>query len=185
MTTLLAAQFAQIDSSISATTAQITALQVKLSELQDYRQQLLSVEQACESALGQIGTALSMLNHVDPSQINTFKLAVDAQFGTDAIALLNPTTPEPTAPTPTAPEPTAPENETVIDVDAMATDTPAPAPTPATDTPEDIEKSLNKLSLPSFRKLAKSKNLDSRLNRATLTARLKVLVTKAELLAIS
>lgn len=186
MTTLLAAQFAQIDASISTTTAQITALQAKLSELQDYRQQLLSVEQACESALGQVGTALAMLNHVDPTQINTFKLAVDAQFGTDAIALIAPTTeptPEQTAPAPepTAPTPTTPESTPVIDVDTIATEPTAPD----TATPADIEKSLAKLSLQSFRKLAKSKGLDSRLNRTVLTVRLKTIITKAELLALS
>lgn len=38
-----------------------------------------------------MGTALAMLFcHVDPSQINIFKAAVDAQFGTDAHAILEP-----------------------------------------------------------------------------------------------
>jgi hypothetical protein len=38
-----------------------------------------------------MGTALAMLEcHVDPSQINIFKAAVDAQFGTDAHAILEP-----------------------------------------------------------------------------------------------
>jgi septal ring-binding cell division protein DamX len=66
-------------------------------------------------------------------QINTFKTAVDAQFGTDAIGILEsatvapaePTTPEPHAPTaPSAP--TAPDVEPAIDVEVTtATDTPA------------------------------------------------------------
>jgi len=47
MINLLAAKFAQIASQIDITTAQITALQAKLSELQEHQQQLLSVEQAC------------------------------------------------------------------------------------------------------------------------------------------
>lgn len=62
---LLAAKFNQIASAIDATNAQIVALQAKLSELQEHQQQLLSVEQACQSAIAQIGTALSMLGHVD------------------------------------------------------------------------------------------------------------------------
>ena len=78
MINVLVAKFNQVDASIADTQSQITALQTKLSELQDYRQQLLSVEPACESALSQVNTALMMLHHVDPSQINTFKTAVDA-----------------------------------------------------------------------------------------------------------
>ena len=72
MINLLATKFAQIDATIDATTAQIAALQAKLSELQEHRQQLLSVEQACQSALSQVDTALMMLYHVDPSQVDTF-----------------------------------------------------------------------------------------------------------------
>jgi hypothetical protein len=62
-------------------------------------------------------------------QINTFKTAVDAQFGTDVIGILEsatvapaePTTPEPHAPTaPSAP--TAPDIEPTIDVEAEVTD---------------------------------------------------------------
>jgi len=65
-------------------------------------------------------------------QIDTFKTAVDAQFGTDAIAFresatptpAEPVEPEPTAPT--APEPAAPDVEPAIDVEVTtATDTPA------------------------------------------------------------
>jgi uncharacterized protein YhaN len=43
---LLTVKFAQIASEIDSTNAQITALQAKLSELQQFQQQLLSVEQA-------------------------------------------------------------------------------------------------------------------------------------------
>ena len=184
MINLLASKFAQIATAIDATTAQITALQAKLSELQEHQQQLQSVEQACQSALSQVDTALMMLNHVDPTEINTFKDAINIKFNSETIALIEPTAPAETA-TDTPAEPTAPtqpDTNPVIDVDVA----PTPATdTPDTDTPADIEKSLDSLSLKSFRKLAKSKNLDSRLNRATLTARLKALVTKGELLAVS
>lgn len=56
MATFLTAKFAQVDTSINDTQAQITALLTKLSELQEYRQQLLSIEQACKSALSQMST---------------------------------------------------------------------------------------------------------------------------------
>jgi hypothetical protein len=44
MATFLTTKFAQVDTSINDTQAQITALPTKLSELQEYRQQLLSIE---------------------------------------------------------------------------------------------------------------------------------------------
>ena len=177
MLNLLASKFAQIATAIDATTAQITALQAKLSELQEHQQQLQSVEQACQSALSQVDTALMMLNHVDPTEINTFKDAIDIKFNSETIALISPTAPD-TAPN-TAPDTTPLDDESVIDVTPdidTATDT-------APDT--DIEKTLATLSLQSFRKLAKSKGLDSRLNRTVLTVRLKALVTRGEVLAVS
>ena len=74
----LATEFAQVNANISETQAQIATLQTKLSELQDYHQHLLLVEQACESVLAQMETALAMLNDVDPTQIATFKAAVSS-----------------------------------------------------------------------------------------------------------
>ena len=177
MINLLASKFAQIATAIESTTAQITALQAKLTSLQEYQQQLQSVEQACQSALTQVDTALMMLHHVDPTEIATFKEAINIKFNSEAIALIEPTAPAETA-TDTPAEPIAPiplDDNPVIEV--TATDI------PAIDT--DIEKSLAKLSLQSFRKLAKSKKLDSRLNRETLTVRLKALVTPGDVLAVS
>jgi hypothetical protein len=191
MTTLLAAKFNQIASAIDATNAQIAALQAKLSELQEHQQQLLSVEQACQSALAQVGTARSMLNHVDPAEIGTFKAAVEAQFGTDAIAFLEPATPAPAKPiqpeptAPTAPEPSAtPEIEPAIDVQVTAGPEPTPptAPEPAPEV--EIEQQLSKMPLPSRRMLAKSKSIDARGTKANLATRLKKLVTPADLRAI-
>ena len=184
---LLAVKFNQIATAIETTNAQIAALQVKLSELQEHQQQLLSVEQACQSALAQVGTALSMLNHVDPAEIPTFKAAVEAQFGTEAIAFLEPATPtpvetvepEPTAPT--APE-TTPESEPVIDVE-VATDAPIET-TPEAATPEattDIEGLLNGMRIQDIRKLASAKGVDAKGTRANIAARLKTLVTESDI----
>lgn len=189
---LLAAKFNQIATAIDATNAQIAALQAKLSELQEHQQQLLSVEQACQSALAQVGTALSMLNHVDPSEIGTFKAAVDAQFGTDVIAFLESATPtpaetvepEPTAPI--APEPTTPDIEPAIDVevatDAPATDEPSePVIKSTATTPATIEKMLNEMTIQSIRKLASVKGVDTKGTRATIAGRLKALVTESDI----
>ena len=187
MINVLAAKFNQVDASIADTQSQITALQTKLSELQDYRQQLLSVEQACESALGQVNTALIMLHHVDPSQINTFKTAVDAQFGVVGVGILEsatvapaePATPEPIAPTaPSAPA--APDVEPAIDVEATdTTDTPI-VPTPTT-TAADIEGLLNKMTIQNIRKLASAKKVSGNGTRAAIAGRLKAIVTQADI----
>jgi hypothetical protein len=207
---LLASKFAAIATAIDSTNAQITALQAKLSELQEHQQQLLSVEQACQSALSQVDTALMMLHHVDPAEIATFKNALVVKFNNEAIAQIEPAAPATPAATSTEPTepiaPTPPDTNPVIDIESTpATDTPA-TDTPATDTTAtdttatdttatdttdsdttdiDIEKTLDSLSLQSFRKLAKSKKLDSRLSRATLTARLKAITTRDEVLAVS
>lgn len=187
---LLAAKFNQIASEIDTTNAQIAALQAKLSELQEHQQQLLSVEQACQSALAQVGTALSMLNHVDPTEIGTFKTAVEAQFGTDAISFLESATPapkeiveqKPTPPTTPEQPANASEIEPAIDVEVIS-------PAPATDTSikpaaalsEKIETLLNKMSLADIRKLAKSKKIDARGNLNSIAARLKAIVTESDI----
>lgn len=184
---LLAAKFNQIATAIETTNAQIAALQAKLSELQEHQQQLLSVEQACQSALAQVGTALAMLNHVDPAEIGTFKAAVEAQFGTDAIAFLESATPtpaetvEPEPVEPTAPEsPAAPDVEPAIDVEATdTTDTPI-VPTPTT-TAADIEGLLNKMTIQNIRKLASAKKVSGNGTRAAIAGRLKAIVTQADI----
>lgn len=81
MINLLVAKFNQIASEIDNTNAQIAALQAKLSELQEHQQQLLSVEQACQSALSQVDTALMMMRPVAPSQVEIFKDALVVKFG--------------------------------------------------------------------------------------------------------
>jgi len=188
---LLTAKFNQIASAIDATNAQIAALQAKLSELQEHQQQLLSVEQACQSALSQVDTALMMLHHVDPSQVEVFKGAVEGKFNSETISLLSPATTEPTEsiepePTePTAPKPAMPDVEPAIDVEVSgATDTPIEPTAPtATTTPPDIEGLLNKLSIQSIRKLAAAKGASGNGTRAAIAGRLKKLVTEAEVRA--
>ena len=181
---LLLAKFNQIASEIESTNAQITALQTKLGELQEFQQQLLSVEQAVQSALSQTDTALMMLNHVDPSQVEIFQNALTVKFAPGAVAMIQPSTPPVPEP---ASEPTAPEPESDVVIDVQATVTPEPitptAPEPSPDM--DIEKELNKLPLPLLRSLAKSKKVDARGSVANITARLKILITNADLRALA
>lgn len=190
MTNLLAAKFNQIDATIAAKNAQITALQIELTELQEHRQQLLSVEQAIQSALSQVDTALMMLHHVDPSQVEIFKGALVDKFAPGAIAFLEPATPAPAEPiepeptAPTAPEPSAtPEIEPAIDVEVAPAPEPAAPIEPAT-LATDIEGKLNKLSIQSIRKLASAKGIDAKGTRAAIAGRLKAIVTNADLRAI-
>ncbi|MEG4036473.1 hypothetical protein QUA03_21885, partial [Microcoleus sp. S36b_A4] len=125
----------------------------------------------------------------DPAEIGTFKAAVEAQFGTDAIAFLEPATPapaetvEPEPTVPTAPEPAAtPEIEPAIDVEVAPAPEPAAPiePTPTT-TAAGIEGLLNKMSIQSIRKLASAKGTDTKGTRASIAARLKTLVTQADI----
>jgi len=192
---LLTAKFNQIATAIDATNAQIVALQARLSELQEHQQQLLSVEQACQSALSQVDTALMMLHHVDPSQVEVFKAAIEGKFNSEVIGFL-PESPEPTAES-TAPEPTTPsapetspepEIEPVINVEvAEATETSATAdapiyPTATTPTPwVNIEDLLNKMTILSSRKLAATKKVSGHGTRAAIAARLKKIVTESDI----
>ena len=101
-----------------------------------------------------------MLQHVDPSQVELFRAAIEGKFYSDARALF-PESPEPTAESIT-PEPTAPSvPETTAEpaiepaIDVKVTETPE---TPATDAPikptaaaptaaVDIEGLLNKMTM--------------------------------------
>jgi TolA-binding protein len=124
---LLQARFNQVDIQIANVQSEIAKLQQQLSDLQTYRQNLQSVEQACESALSQIDVALLMLNNVDATEIATFKAAVDAKFGTEAIASL-PAVPEVETEVepvqPDAPQTPAIDVDVVSEVDPGQTDTP-------------------------------------------------------------
>jgi hypothetical protein len=188
---VLTAKFAQIDATIEAKNAQIATLQAEVTELQEHRQQLLSVEQACTSALSQFDTAIAMLTHVDSSEIATFKDALLAKFDNNVIGFLEPAAPAAPAPEPEPISPDAPVGDAVkpksdapIDVQVSAEPEPttAPAPKPVPDV--DIEQALAKMPLPSLRMLAKSKSVDARGTKANLAARLKTITTNADIRAL-
>lgn len=189
---LLAVKFAQIDAKIDAKNAQIIALQTEVTELQEHRQQLLSVEQAVQSVLAQTDTALMMLSHVDPTQIEIFRDALVAKFNLSAIGLIESaiaTEPEPaTEPVepdaPTGDEP-KPATEPAIDVQVMTAPEPTPAPQPEPASEPDIEQALTKMPLVSLRMLAKSKGMDARGTKANIAARLKAIVTNVDIRALA
>ena len=190
---LLSAKFTQIDATIDAKNTQIIALQTEVTELQEHRQQLLSVDQACTSALAQFDTAIAMLTHVDVSEIATFKNALLAKFDNDVIGILESAPepepaqqPDPTAPAPDAPvgDTPEPESEPVIDVQVSAKVEPTPAAQPEPAPDMDVEKELAKMPLVSLRMLAKSKGTDARGTKANITARLKALVTPTDIWAL-
>jgi hypothetical protein len=126
-------------------------------------------------------------------QIDTFKTAVDAQFGTDAIGILEsatvapaePTTPEPISPTaPSAPA--TPDVEPTIDVeievtDATVTDAPIEPTAAMPTTAADIEGMLNKMTIQSIRKLAAAKKINGSGTRSAIAGRLKAIVTQADI----
>lgn len=90
---LLAAKFNAIATEIDTTNAAIAELQSRSCKLQEFQQQLLSVEQAVQSALSQTDTALMMLNHVDPTQVEVFRDALAVKFANGAIGLIEPAPP--------------------------------------------------------------------------------------------
>ena len=130
---------------------------------------------------------VSMLNHVDPAEIGTFKAAVEAQFGTDAIAFLEPAIPtpaetiEPEPIAPIAPEPAVmPEVAPVIDIEAApAID--EPIGSIAKSATLGIESSLNKMTIQDIRKLATAKKVSGNGTRAVIAGRLKAIVTQVDI----
>lgn len=195
---LLSVKFAQIATQIEDTNAQITALQAKMSELQEYQQQLLSVEQAMQSALNQVDQALMMANHIDPSQIEIFWDALKAKFAPGAVALIEPASPE------HAPEPvssnTPTEDATEPTIDVQVTPEPEPeVPAPETEfttapevptEPETVAPQakiqtatlidLKALSIQAIRKLASKKGVGGSGTRLEIAGRLAGLVTTDE-----
>ena len=84
---LFTAKISQIETAITDRLDLITQLEAQIEALrqenlqeQQFLQALGSAEAAAESALTQVQTAIAMINHVDPSQLETFKDAILAAF---------------------------------------------------------------------------------------------------------
>lgn len=84
---LFNAKINEIQSQVSANSLEIEALLLRVEELraqnlamENHLQQLGSAENAAESAIEQIKTALMMINAISPTEVMTFKGAIDSLF---------------------------------------------------------------------------------------------------------
>ena len=84
---LFNAKINEIQSQVSANSQEIEVLLLRVEELraqnlamENHLQQLGSAENAAESAIEQIKTALMMINAISPAEVQTFKGAIDSLF---------------------------------------------------------------------------------------------------------
>lgn len=164
------ATISQISHEIEDLQARIEALRIEKLELEQYQQQLGSAENASESAIEQVRTALAMIKAISPDEKATFKDALISLFDDADIPLLASTDPDPD------PEPsddaiedaieTSPNgnghngNGHAIDINAIEIGI------------SDLETSLNKLGINDLRKLAKRHRLDCKGTKLILIHRL-------------
>ena len=164
------ATIANISHEIEDLQARIEALRIEKLELEQYQQQLGSAENASESAIEQVRTALAMIKAISPDEKATFKDALISLFDDADIPLLASADPDPD------PEPsddaiedaieTSPNgnghngNGHAIDINAIEIGI------------SDLETSLNKLGINDLRKLAKRHRLDCKGTKLILIHRL-------------
>jgi TolA-binding protein len=160
------ASIAGISQEIEDLQARIEALRIEKLELEQYQQQLGSAENASESAIEQVKTALAMIKAISPDEKATFKDALISLFDDADIPLLASADPDPD------PEPsddaiedaieTSPNenghnghngngnHHETIDIEALEIGV------------SDLTAFLNKLGINELRKLAKKHRLDSK-----------------------
>ena len=167
----------EIQSQVSANSQEIEVLLLRVEELraqnlamENHLQQLGSAENAAESAIEQIKTALLMINAISPAEVQTFKSAIDSLFDKSHPQLAA-VDPEP------EPEP-EPSEDAVIEVVAETNGHNGNGHGNIIEMEDleigvsDIEASLNKLGINELRKLAKAKRLDSKGTKFILIHRL-------------
>jgi hypothetical protein len=170
------ATIANISQEIEDLQARIEALRIEKLELEQYQQHLGSAENASESAIEQVKTALAMIKAISPDEKATFKNALISLFDDADIPLLASAEPDP------EPEPsddaiedaieTSPNgnghnghngNENhheTIDINAIEIGV------------SDLTSALNKLGINDLRKLAKKHRLDCKGAKLILIHRL-------------
>lgn len=89
------ATISQISHEIEDLQARIEALRLEKLELEQYQQQLGSAENASESAIEQVKTALAMIKAISPDEKATFKDALISLFDDADIPLLASADPDP------------------------------------------------------------------------------------------
>lgn len=161
------ATIANISHEIEDLQARIEALRIEKLELEQYQQQLGSAENASESAIEQVKTALAMIKAISPDEKATFKDALISLFDDADIPLLASADPDPDPnPSDDAIEDaieTSPNGNghngnghnghngnghETIDIEALEIGV------------SDLTASLNKLGINDLRKLAKKHRLD-------------------------
>jgi regulator of replication initiation timing len=149
------ATIANISQEIEDLQARIEALRIEKLELEQYQQQLGSAENASESAIEQVKTALAMIKAISPDEKATFKDALISLFDEGDIPLLASAEPDP-EPNPSDDAIASPNgnghngNGHAIDIEALEIGV------------SDLTASLNKLGINDLRKLAKKHRLDSK-----------------------
>ena len=180
------ATISQISHEIEDLQARIEALRIEKLELEQYQQQLGSAENASESAIEQVKTALAMIKAISPSERETFKDALISLFADEGdIPLLASAEPDP------EPNPSDDAIETspngnghnghngngnhheTIDIEALEIGV------------SDLTSALNKLGINDLRKLAKKHRLESKGAKFILIYRLiESGISEADLVAI-
>lgn len=169
------ATISQISHEIEDLQARIEALRIEKLELEQYHQQLGSAENASESAIEQVRTALAMIKAISPDEVGTLKDALISLFTDAEIPLLASADPDP-EPEPsddaieinpdTSPSPNGNGhnghngNGHAIDINAIEIGV------------SDLTASLNKLGINDLRKLAKKHRLDCKGTKLILIHRL-------------
>lgn len=172
----------QISHEIEDLQARIEALRIQKLELEQYQQQLGSAENASESAIEQVRTALAMIKAISPDEVGTLKDALISLFDDDAdIPLLASADPEP------EPEPEPSDDAVtlydeygfpVVNHEENGHNGNGNGYIPVKDDDfenigvSDIEAALHKLTINDLRKLAKAKRLDSKGTKFMLVKRL-------------
>ena len=180
------ATIAGISQEIEDLQARIEDLRIEKLELEQYQQQLGSAENASESAIEQVKTALAMIKAISPDEKATFKDALISLFDEGDIPLLASAEPDP------EPEPSDDAIEDAIktspngnghngnghnghghiDVESFEIGV------------SDLTASLNKLGINELRKLAKKYRLDSKGAKFILIHRLiEAGISEADLVA--
>jgi regulator of replication initiation timing len=145
------ATIANISQEIEDLQARIEALRIEKLELEQYQQHLGSAENASESAIEQVKTALAMIKAISPDEKATFKNALISLFDDADIPLLASAEPDPEPePSDDAIETSPNGNGHAIDINAIEIGV------------SDLTASLNKLGINELRKLAKKHRLDSK-----------------------
>ena len=165
------ASIAGISQEIEDLQARIEALRIEKLELEQYQQQLGSAENASESAIEQVKTALAMIDAISPTERETFKEALISLFADRDTPLLASASPDPD------PEPSDDAIEDAIETSPNGNGHNGhnghnPIDVESFEIVSDVEASLNKLGINELRKLAKKHAVDTKGTKFILIHRL-------------